>query len=157
MLSSVTIPAFAAEDGKGVLISVSEYTDESGNHITERIYRKADETSENGGISPVDESHISDNGSYTYRKERKLGEDACIYVEARFVWDGTNVTVSNERGGFEGLAERTEVYHENVTTGTGGVFTKNAYAKYTARTKNIMQIVQDHSIKLTVDANGNAS
>ena len=111
----------------------------------------------NAGTAPYSED---DSGEGWFQKSKYItnskNESTCT-IRAYFTWGDGNVTVCDPIGWTDMGSTATTVYDEECTTGTGGIFTKNAYAKYSFKTKNAFGITQSDSIKLTVNAKGEAS
>lgn len=160
IMTTVSATESQPEIDFGTPIKVTEYIDEYGNHVVEEIYVALVSGTiggSNAGTAPYSED---DSGEGWFQKSKYItnskNESTCT-IRAYFTWGDGNVTVCDPIGWTDIGSTATTVYDEECTTGTGGIFTKNAYAKYSFKTKNAFGITQSDSIKLTVNAKGEAS
>lgn len=131
------------------------YDEELGSTVTERIYFVPSES----GVAPYSFGDKTGEGWFKNEKTANWNSGARMtyYAEGYFKWKDGNISVSNASGGYDNMPPKCSVRSEDVSTGSGGLFTKNAYVTYKLTVNGDMGTVRNLSVTIKVDANGNGN
>lgn len=131
------------------------YDEESKSTVTERIYFVPDES----GATPYSSGDKTGSGWFKNEKTHvwNAGTRMTYYAKGYFKWKDGNISVSNPSGGYGNMPPKCSVRSEDVSTGSGGLFTKNASVTYTLKTNSDIGDVRTFKVTIKVDANGNGN
>lgn len=140
-----------SKEAYGDPINVISYVDEELDAtIIERTY----EIKEKGSTRSA--------GAGWFRNEKQInwsgGGTSTYFVEAYFVWDGSDVSVSNEFGGIDYIPSLQTMSNPSLSTATGnylGIFNKYASATFSFTMTSAVGMSSNYSVTIRVSQNGN--